>query len=268
MTAYRIGVVGCAGRMGRMVVREIAASEGATLVGGTERPGAAELGQDLGELAGIGRLGVAVGDDPVTLFANVDAVIDFTGPAATVIHADLAAQARAVLISGATGLSAEQSAILDRASHHTAIVRAANMSLGVNLLLALAERAAAALGPDYDIEIMEIHHRHKVDAPSGTALALGEAVAAARGVELGAAAKRGRDGHTGPRPRGEIGFAALRGGSEIGDHTVFFCGEGERLELTHRAGGREIYAKGAVRAAFWARHRPPGLYGMRDVLGL
>jgi len=266
--AMRIGVVGAAGRMGRTLVQEIARTEGAVLAGGSESPGHPALGQDVGVLAGIGATGLMVAEDPLALFAESDAVIDFSAPAATVAHAELAAQGRTILIAGTTGLDAAQEAAVTRAAHHIPIVRGANMSLGVNLLLALTQRVAAALGPDYDIEIFEIHHRHKVDAPSGTALALGDAAARGRAVELAAVAQRGRDGHTGPRRAGDIGFSVARGGSEIGDHAVMFCGEGERLELTHKAGGRQIYARGAVRAALWARGRPPGLYGMKDVLGL
>ena len=268
VNAMRIGVVGAAGRMGRTLVKEIAATEGATLAGGSESPGHPALGEDIGVLAGIGATGVALAADPLVLFAQSDAVIDFTTPAATAAHAELAAQGRTILVIGTTGLDGAQEAAIARAAHHVPIVRGANMSLGVNLLMALTERVAATLGPDYDIEIFEIHHRHKVDAPSGTALALGAAAARGRAVDLAAVANRGRDGHTGPRRSGDIGFSVARGGSEVGDHIVMFCGESERLELTHKAGGRQIYARGAVRAALWARGKAPGLYGMTDVLGL
>ncbi|MFQ5775963.1 MAG: 4-hydroxy-tetrahydrodipicolinate reductase [Kiloniellaceae bacterium] len=268
MEAYKIGVVGCAGRMGRMVLRAVAAAEGCEIIGGTEAPGSPALDEDVGELAGLGSLGLTVGADPLELFAKADAVIDFTVPAASVAHAELAAQGLVAHVIGTTGLSEEQQAAIARAAAHTAVVQAPNMSLGVNLLLALVERAAAILDPDYDIEILEMHHRHKVDAPSGTALALGRAAAAGRKVELEAVAQKVRDGVTGARRRGDIGFATLRGGDVAGDHTVIFAGEGERVAFTHKASTREVFARGAVKAALWARGKPPGLYSMRDVLGL
>jgi len=267
-TDMKIGIVGCAGRMGCMLVREVTQTEGCVLTGALERPGHEALGRDVGELSGVGPLGVAVSDDAVSVFAACEAVIDFTRPEATIAHAELAAQARAVHVIGTTGLSPDQEAALRRAAHHTALVWAPNMSLGVNLLLALAEQVAAALDESFDIEILEMHHRAKVDAPSGTALALGQAAARGRAVALDAVAVRARDGHTGPRPEGAIGFATLRGGDVVGDHMVIFAGEGERLELSHKAGSRRIFARGAVRAARWARCRAPGLYSMRDVLGL
>lgn len=268
MTSLRIGIVGCAGRMGQMLVREVAGTAGCALAGGTEAPGHAAIGRDLGEMSGIGPVQLKVGSDPAALFAAADAVIDFTSPKATAAHAKLAADERKVLVIGTTGIGAAEEAAIAAAAQRTAIVRSPNMSLAVNLLEALTERVAASLGADYDIEIFEIHHRHKVDAPSGTALALGEAAARGRKVKLGDVAVRGRDGHTGPRPQGAIGFTSARGGSEVGDHVVMFCGEGERVELAHRATSRQIYARGAVRAAMWARGRAPGLYSMKDVLGL
>lgn len=268
MAAYRIGIVGCAGRMGQMLVREAAGTAGCALAGGTEAAGHAAVGRDLGEVSGLGPLQVKIGSDPAALFAAADAVIDFTSPKATTAHARLAADAGKVLVIGTTGLTAADEAAIAAAAERTAIVRSPNMSLAVNLLEALTERVAASLGSDYDIEIFEIHHRHKVDAPSGTALAFGAAAARGRDVNLADVAVRGRDGHTGARPPGAIGFASLRGGSEVGDHVVMFCGEGERVELAHRATSRQIYARGAVRAALWARGRAPGLYGMKDVLGL
>ncbi|WP_448205239.1 4-hydroxy-tetrahydrodipicolinate reductase [Azospirillum sp. sgz302134] len=264
----KIGVVGCAGRMGQMLVREIAATPGCTLAGGTVRVGNPALGKDLGTLAGIDALGVAAIDDAAALFAEADAVIDFTTPDATVRHAALAAQSETVLIVGATGISPAQQEAINQAATHTPIVQSPNMSLGVNLLLALVEQVGRALGDDFDIDILEMHHRNKVDAPSGTALGLGRAAAAGRGVKLEDVWQKVRDGHTGVRPRGEIGFATLRGGDVIGDHTVVFAGDGERVELTHKASGRQIYAKGAVRAALWANDKKPGLYSMRDVLGV
>ena len=268
MESYRIGVVGCAGRMGRMLARVIQETDGCSLAGGSDRPESGALGSDLGVLAGLGELGLPVSDDSVTLFAQSDAVIDFTTPEATAMHADLAAQAQAVLIVGTTGLAAAQDKRVELAAKHTAVVQAANMSLGVNLLLGLVEQVARALDPDYDIEILDLHHRHKVDAPSGTALALGAAAAAGRGVDLEAKAQRSRDGITGPRNPGDIGFGVLRGGDVAGDHSVIFAGPGERLILEHRATSRDVFAKGAVKAALWARDKRPGLYSMRDVLGI
>ena len=267
-TAMRVGVAGASGRMGRMLIRELGATDGTALGAASERAGHADLGKDAGELAGIGAAGIKIEADSAVLFTGCDAVLDFTGPEATMAHAALAAQARVIHVIGTTGLNADQEGELKRAAKHTAIVYAPNMSVGVNLLMALVERVARVLGPDYDIEIVEMHHRHKVDAPSGTALGLGRAAAAGRGVALDAVAARGRDGHTGPRRRGDIGFAVLRGGDVVGDHSVVFAGPAERLELTHRAAGRELYARGAVRAALWARDKGPGFYTMADVLGL
>jgi 4-hydroxy-tetrahydrodipicolinate reductase len=268
MERYRIGIVGCAGRMGRMLLKVVGANAGCVIAGGTEAPDNPAVGQDLGAQAGLGELGMTVGADPVALFAQADAVIDFTAPAISVRHAELAAQAEAVLVLGTTGLDKEQDAAIARAAQHATIVQAANMSLGVNVLLALVERAARMLDPDYDIEIVEIHHRYKVDAPSGTALALGRAAAKGREADLDKVAQKVRDGVTGPRRRGDIGFATLRGGDVAGEHTVALVGDGERVELTHRATTREVFARGAVKAALWARGRPPGLYSMGDVLGL
>jgi 4-hydroxy-tetrahydrodipicolinate reductase len=265
----KIGVLGCAGRMGRAVLGEVLASDGLRLVGGTDSGGHPALGTDLGVLAGGEPIGVPATDDHQAVIGDADVVIEFSTPEATVAHARLAAIHRTGHVIGTTGLDPEQSVSLREAAKETAILRAPNMSQGVNLLLGLAEQVARALDPDaFDAEIVEIHHRHKVDAPSGTALALGEAVARGRAVPLAEAAVRGRDGLTGARKAGTIGFAALRGGDAVGDHTVIFAGAGERLELTHRASDRRIYARGAVRAARWLQGRPPGLYGMADVLGL
>ena len=268
MEDMRIGVVGCAGRMGRLVARIVRETDGCTLAGGSERPDSEAVGQDLGQLIGAGALGLPVTGDPVELFAEAEAVIDFTTAEATAAHADLAAQARAVYVTGATGLDTDQERHIERAAKHTAIVRAPNMSLGLNLLLDLVAQVARALDDDYDIEVLEMHHRHKVDAPSGTALALGRAAAAGRGVDLDQAGVRARDGITGPRRPGDIGFAVLRGGDVAGEHSVVFAGAGERIELTHRAASRANFAAGAVRAARWVVKRTPGLYDMQDVLGL
>jgi 4-hydroxy-tetrahydrodipicolinate reductase len=268
MAGTRIGVIGCAGRMGRMLIADIVASEGCELAGGAAKPGSAAVGQDLGELAGVGRVGIAVTGDARQVLRDSDVAIDFTTPEATTAHAALAAELGRPIVIGTTGLSGEQDAAIRRAAERVPVVWAANTSLGINLLLGLVEQVAARLGPEWDIEIVEMHHRGKVDAPSGTALALGHTAAAARGAVFEEVAQRGRDGITGARKAGAIGFAALRGGDNIGEHHVIFAGLGESLELTHRATNRAIYAKGAVRAARWLVTRPPGLYGMKEVLGL
>ncbi len=261
-------VTGAAGRMGRTLIRVIAETPGATLAGAIERPGVAELGRDAGELAGLGPNGVKVTDDPLPVFAKAEGVLDFTSPAATVAFAELAAQARIVHVAGTTGLSADDEAKLKAAARHAVVIRSGNMSLGVNLLAALVRKAAKALDEDFDIEILEMHHKHKVDAPSGTALLLGRAAAAGRGIDLEARSVRVRDGHIGARRRGDIGFATLRGGSVVGEHSVLLATEGETIELAHRATDRAIFARGAVKAALWGRGRKPGLYSMVDVLGL
>ncbi|MER8394507.1 4-hydroxy-tetrahydrodipicolinate reductase [Mesorhizobium sp. M0045] len=262
-------VVGAAGRMGQALIRAIHTIPGARVAGAIERAGSPHIGKDAGELAGVGRLEVAIGDDPLPAFAKADGVLDFTTPAATVEFAGYAAQARIAHIIGTTGCSAEDNARIAAAARHATIVKSGNMSLGVNLLAVLVEQAARALdADDFDIEILEMHHRHKVDAPSGTALLLGEAAAAGRGVALAGNDVRVRDGHTGVRKSGSIGFASLRGGSVVGDHSVVLAGTGERITLAHHAEDRAIFARGAVKAALWARGRKPGLYSMRDVLGL
>lgn len=264
----RIGVIGCAGRMGRTNLREVLTTEGVTLSGGVERPGHAMLGQDLGVLAGESPAGLVAHDDVGALIRGSDAVIEFSTPQATLANAALCAEAGCAHIVGTTGLAAAQEQELAAHAARTVIVWAPNMSLGVNLLLGLVEQVARALDPAYDIEILEMHHRHKVDAPSGTALALGRAAARGRGVVLDEVAARVRDGITGARRSGDIGFAVLRGGDVVGDHRVTFAGPGERLEIAHLAADRRIYARGAVHAARWAGGRAPGLYGMADVLGL
>ncbi|MEW9806732.1 4-hydroxy-tetrahydrodipicolinate reductase [Mesorhizobium marinum] len=269
MTDMGLVVVGAAGRMGQALIRAIAATPGARLAAAIERKGASEIGRDAGELAGLGPIGVTIADDPLPAFAKADGVLDFTAPAATVEFAGYAAQARIVHVIGTTGLGPEHEAGIAAAARHATIVKSGNMSLGVNLLAVLVEQAAKALGPeDFDIEILEMHHRHKVDAPSGTALLLGEAAAKGRAIGLADNSVRVRDGHTGPRPEGSIGFATLRGGSVAGDHSVLFAGPGERITLSHVAEDRAIFARGAVKAALWARGRKAGLYSMRDVLGL
>lgn len=263
----KIGIVGAAGRMGQMCVRQVSEWQGCSVSGATEVSGHSALGHDAGEVSGIGNIGVPLTADSEKLVADADAVIDFTSPAVTVSHANLCMRAGTALIAGTTGLSDGDEVALLEASAKTVIVRAPNMSVGVTLLLALTERVAGMLDDEFDIEIVEMHHRHKVDAPSGTALGLGEAAAAGRSVRLSDVKKTIRDGHTGPRTSGEIGFASLRGGDVVGDHTVVFSGAGERIELTHKAASRVIFAAGAVRAALWSRGKPPGLYSMKAVLG-
>ncbi len=267
MDPLKIGIVGCGGRMGRMNLATIAASEHCVIGGGSDQPGSPVIGQDLGLLSGADPVGIKAGDDPVELFAAVDAVIDFTTPAATKRHAELAAQAEVVYVAGTTGLDAESQAMIEKAAVQTVVIQAANMSLGVNLLELITEQVARALDADYDIDVLEMHHRHKVDAPSGTALMLGKAAARGRGVALEDVACKTRDGQVGARPRGEIGFATLRGGDVAGEHSVIFAAEGEQIVLTHKATSREVFSKGAVKAALWGRGKPAGLYSMRDVLG-
>ena len=262
-----VAVTGVAGRMGRMLVAAVDAAPDLHLAGALERPGHDWIGRDLGEAQGTAARGLAVEDDPLPVFARIRAAIDFTAPEATVAHADLAAQARIVHVIGTTGFEAGHLARIAASARHAVVVRAGNMSLGVNLLTALTRRVAAALGPDYDIEIVEMHHRHKVDAPSGTALMLGEAAASGRGVALDTVAERGRDGITGARGNAAIGFAALRGGDVVGEHSVIFAGEGERITLGHIATDRGLFARGAVAAVRWGLGQGPGEYGMNDVLG-
>ncbi|MFE0758782.1 4-hydroxy-tetrahydrodipicolinate reductase [Inquilinus sp. NPDC058860] len=263
----RIGITGAAGRMGRMLIRTVldAADGSVVLHGAVVSEGSAAIGQDAGLLAGRPACGVAVSDDPVQLFATADAVIDFTRPEASVRFAALAAQGKAVHVVGTTGFSAEDLAALGRAARHTPIIQSYNMSLGVTLLAALVRQAARALDAGWDLEVVEMHHRHKIDAPSGTAILLGRAAAEGRGVDFDAVKAVDRDGK---RIEGAIGFATLRGGDVVGEHAVILAGAGERIELGHRATDRGIFARGAVKAALWGRGRAPGLYSMNDVLGL
>jgi len=261
-------VVGAAGRMGRTLIRIIGETPGVKLAAAVERKGAAEIGKDAGDLAGIGASGIVLTDEPAKAFAAGDAVLDFTIPEATVGFAALAARTGIAHVIGTTGLGPEDDARIAAAAKKTVIVKSGNMSLGVNLLAGLVRQAAKALDADFDIEVVEMHHRHKVDAPSGTALLLGRAAAEGRGVDLAKASVRVRDGITGARRRGDIGFATLRGGSVVGEHSVLLAGEGEVVELAHRATDRAIFARGAVKAALWTRGRKPGLYSMADVLGL
>ncbi len=254
--------------MGRMLLLEALTQGDVSLAGGTGRPGSAVIGKDLGELAGKDKIGVVATDDNEALFAACDAVIDFTKPDLLDLHADLAARHGTALIVGTTGLDAAARAVLNAAARKVPVVQAANMSVGVTLLGQLVKQLAARLEPEiFDIEIVEMHHRHKVDAPSGTALALAEAAAQGRAVSLADVARKTRDGQIGARPQGEIGISTLRGGDVVGDHTVIFAADGERIEITHKASSRAIFARGAVKAALWAAGRPPGLYSMIDVLG-
>lgn len=256
----KIAIAGAAGRMGQMLIREIERTPGASLAGALEGPGSKAVGTETG--------GVKITADPAAAIGAADVLIDFTVPAATVAHAQACADKGVSMVIGTTGLDPEQTKAIHEAAKKVPILWAANMSLGVNVLLALIEKTASMLDPAYDIEILEMHHRHKIDAPSGTALALGKAAAAGRKVKLEEVWRKSRDGHTGARPAGEIGFATLRGGEEVGVHTVMFAAGGERLELSHRSFSRETYASGAVRAALWLKGKKPGLYGMKDVLGL
>ena len=263
-----IVVTGVSGRMGRMLVQTVAASDQARLVGAVERAGHDWIGQDLGSAMGGAPLGITVTDDPLEAFARAQAVLDFTSPAASVGFAALAAQARAVHVIGTTGFEAADLAAIKAAARHAVVVRAGNMSLGVNLLVQLTKRVAAALDEDFDIEVIETHHNRKVDAPSGTALMLGEAAAEGRGVRLEDVRDSGRDGITGVRQRGHIGFSAIRGGDIVGEHDVMFAAAGERVILRHIATDRAVFARGALKAALWGQGRQPGEYDMVDVLGL
>lgn len=264
----KIAIAGAAGRMGQMLIKRIAATEGCSLAGAIEAAGSNALGRDASEVAGLEKGGVKITSDSAAAIGAANVVIDFTVPAATVAHAGIAAEKGVAMVIGTTGLDPAQTALIHAAARKVPIMWAANMALGVNVLMALVEKTASMLDPGYDIEVLEMHHRHKIDAPSGTALALGRSAAAGRKVELEKVWRKSRDGHTGARPTGEIGFATLRGGEEVGVHTVYFASTGERLELTHRSFSREGYAMGAVMAARWLESRKPGLYSMKDVLGL
>src|SRR5690242_7847327 len=267
MAPIRVTIAGASGRMGRTLVRAISEADDMRVAFALERPGHTELGKDAGVLAGLPANGILLSDDALAALASSDAVLDFTAPAASVAMSELAAQARIVHVIGTTGLTEDDLGRLRASARHAVIVKSGNMSLGVNLLAALVREAAKAL-PNFDVEIVEMHHRMKVDAPSGTALLLGEAAADGREIALRDHAVRGRDGLTGARNDGAIGFASLRGGTVVGDHTVTLAGPFERIELTHRAEDRMIFAKGALQAARWGQGKKPGLYAMSDVLGL
>jgi 4-hydroxy-tetrahydrodipicolinate reductase len=264
----RVVIAGAGGRMGRTLIHAVAATKGISLAGAVDAPDSAVIGRDAGELAGLGLNGIKVTSDVAPLLREADGLIEFVVPAATLAFAEITAAAGKVHIIGTTGHSAEEEAVIAKAANRATIVKSGNMSLGVNLLAALTKRVAKTLNEDYDIEIVEMHHNKKIDAPSGTALMLGRAAAEGRGVDLAKRSVRGRDGMTGARRAGDIGFAALRGGTVVGEHSVIFAGPAERVELTHRAEDRMIFARGALHAALWARGQKPGLYSMADVLGL
>ena len=268
MADMRLVVAGAGGRMGRTIIKAIAETKGLAVAGAVDAPGSAVIGRDAGELAGLGKSGVAVGTDPAPLLANADGLIDFTIPAATVVFAEIAARLGRVHIVGTTGLKDGEEKLIAEAAKKAAIVKSGNFSMGVNLIAALTKRVAKTLDDSFDVEIFEMHHNKKIDAPSGTALMFGRAAAEGRGIDLATHSARGRDGETGARKPGDIGFASLRGGSVVGEHSVIFAGPAERIELTHRAEDRMIFARGALRAAIWARGQKPGLYSMADVLGL
>jgi 4-hydroxy-tetrahydrodipicolinate reductase len=268
MADMRLIVAGAGGRMGRTLIKAIVEADGLSLAGAVEAKGSAVIGRDAGELAGLGANGIAVAVDPAPLLAKADGLVDFTIPAATVALAELAARAGKVHIIGTTGLSGENEKLVAQAAKNAAIVKSGNFSMGVNLIAALAKRVAKTLDDSFDIEIFEMHHNKKIDAPSGTALMFGRAAAEGRGIDLAQHSARGRDGETGARKQGDIGFASLRGGSVVGEHSVIFAGPAERVELIHRAEDRMIFARGALKAALWARGQKPGLYSMADVLGL
>jgi 4-hydroxy-tetrahydrodipicolinate reductase len=268
MSELRLLIAGAGGRMGRVLVRAATEDKGFSVIGAVEGHDAAALGKDAGELAGVGALGVKVTADAGALAANADAVLDFTTPSATVALAAVAAKAKVVHVIGTTGLSAADEQKIAAAAQETVVVQSGNMSVGVNLLAALAKRVAKTLGDEFDIEILEIHHRKKVDAPSGTALLLGRAAAEGRGTYLEKRKVASRDGRTGERRSGDIGFAALRGGTVVGEHSVIFAGPSERIELVHKAEDRMIFARGALAAARWGKGKKSGLYSMADVLGL
>jgi 4-hydroxy-tetrahydrodipicolinate reductase len=268
MPEMRLIVAGAGGRMGRALTRVITETPGAVLAGALEAPGSALLGKDAGVLAGVPANGVMLSPDLWAMSENADGILDFTVPAATIANVAIAAQRGLVHVVGTTGLSASDDAVIRSVTNRAIVVKSGNMSLGVNLLAALVKRVAQSLDDSFDIEILEMHHKSKVDAPSGTALMLGEAAASGRNITLQAHSARGRDGLTGPRRRGDIGFASLRGGTATGDHTVIFAGNMERIELTHRAEDRTMFAQGALKAALWAHGKNPGFYTMADVLGI
>ncbi|GGE54693.1 4-hydroxy-tetrahydrodipicolinate reductase [Halopseudomonas oceani] len=264
----RIAVIGAAGRMGKTLIEAIGQVEGAALTAAIERPDSSLVGADAGELAGVGRLGVAISGDLKQVVDDFDVLIDFTHPTTTLVNLQVCRAAGKSMVIGTTGFSEEEKAVLAEAAKDISIVFAPNFSVGVNLCLKLLDMAARVMGDDADIEVIEAHHRHKVDAPSGTALRMGEVVADALGRNLSDVAVYGREGQTGARDPKTIGFATVRAGDVVGDHTVLFATEGERVEITHKASSRMTFAKGAVRSAMWLDGRSAGLFDMQDVLGL
>ena len=268
MSDMRIVVAGAGGRMGRTLAKAVIETSGLTLAGAIEQPGSRFVGHDAGELCGTGKIGVAISSDAASALLNADAVIDFTVPAATRDLVAKVAERGIIHIIGTTGFSEDDEARIKAASAKAVIVKSGNMSLGVNLLAALVKRVAKTLDNEFDIEVLEMHHRNKIDAPSGTALLFGRAAAEGRGIDLAKHSVMARQGHTGERKAGDIGFATLRGGTVVGDHSVIFAGPSERIELSHHAEDRAIFARGALKAALWARGKAPGLYSMADVLGL
>jgi 4-hydroxy-tetrahydrodipicolinate reductase len=268
MADMRLIVAGAGGRMGRALTRVISETEGAVVTGALEAPGSELIGKDAGVLAGLPANGIELSADLWSLSANADGIVDFTVPGATIANVAIAAQRGLVHVIGTTGLSGSDMAVIKSVTSRAIVVQSGNMSLGVNLLAALVKRVAQSLDESFDIEVLEMHHKAKIDAPSGTGLMLGEAAAEGRKIKLAERSSRGRDGFTGARNTGDIGFASLRGGTVTGDHSVIFAGAMERIELTHRAEDRTMFAQGAVKAALWARSQKPGLYSMADVLGL
>lgn len=264
----KIGITGAAGRMGRTLVEAIGQAEGAELSVALEWSESSLIGADAGEVAAVGSLGVTISHDLAAVIDDLDVLIDFSSPAATAANADLCASAGVPMVIGTTGLTAEQQSAVTNAGSQVGICQASNFSTGVNLCFSLIEKAAAVLGDDVDIEILEAHHRHKVDAPSGTALSMGQIVADTLNRDLNEVAVYGREGQTGARERDTIGFATVRGGDIVGDHTVMFAADGERVEISHKASSRMSFARGAVRAAVWLADKPAGCYDMRDVLDL
>lgn len=268
MADMKLAIMGAAGRMGRELTRIVHDMEGCTIAGAVETPGSIAVGQDVGLLAGLGKVGTLITDDPLEVISKVDGILDFTVPKASVELAGLTANARIVHVIGTTGMNEEQEAAIKAAARHATIIKAGNMSLGVNLLMAVTRKVAEALDADFDIEVLEMHHKHKIDAPSGTALMLGQAAAEGRKVSLKEKSVRVRDGHTGARNKGDIGFATLRGGNVVGEHSVIFAADGERIVLSHIATDRGIFGRGAVKAAMWGKGKGPGLFSMADVLGM
>lgn len=262
----KIGIVGCTGRMGKALIEEIFLNSETQLSGGAVRADSDFVGEDIGKLAGLDPVGINAVSSLEKLFEDSDAVIDFSTPAVSLQCAKIVSAQNKIHVIGTTGFSPDEIEELKELANSAKIIWSANMSIGVNVLSAITEQVAAILDDSYDLEIVEMHHCHKVDAPSGTALLLGESAAKGRNVKLDEVARKSRDGIIGARPRGEIGFSTLRGGDVVGEHTVMFAGDGERIELTHKASSRRIFTKGAIRAALWAVNKNNGLYSMKDVL--